>query len=1067
MSNKFTGERFEPDLDGEIRLEHFHRYAIALDLVRGKSVLDLACGEGYGSFMLAQHATQVLGIDISDETIVDAQKKYCNKVNNLSFQQGSVSKLMLDDSVFDVVTSYETIEHLYEQSEMLAEIRRVLKPDGILIISSPNKPVYSKNGDYQNHFHVKELDFSEFDQLLKKQFKAVEYLGQRLQIGSVIKSLDQNKDYFRAWSDDGENIKSETAQLKEPVYYLAVCAEHKQYLPELSPSVFYPNTLDLLAQYQGYAAWAKSTDAEIEQARQLLQVKDLEIENFQILVAQRDQQIAEMDLEIFKRGEWALGLIEDLRCKQDEINQILRSNSLFITKPLREIRRWISSPLRQKKKYLSNFLLLLKRAYQQLPFSYAARNRHKSIIGKVFPQILCLSNTSNNFIYPVSGKMLPNLSSRALEVDFRLPTSKQPIVSIIIPIYGKVEFTLACLRSIALHPSKIAFEVIVVDDCSPDNSVKILSQIEGLELYSSKENQGFIRSCNLGARISSGQYVHFLNNDTEVTEGWLDNLYQTFSDFPMAGLVGSKLIYPDGSLQEAGGIIWRDGSAWNFGRNQDASVPVFNYAREVDYCSGASIMIPKSIFDDMGGFDELYLPAYYEDSDLAMKIRNSGYSVIYQPLSTVVHFEGVSSGTDLTQGAKAYQVENQKKFYERWKDVLVQHNANGVDPIGEKDRACLRRVLVIDLCTPTPDQDSGSIDAFNIMILLGSMGFQVTFIPSDNFLYIPKYTQSLQARGIEVLYAPYDQSVIGHIKEFGSRYELTFLFRPQVAQLYMEDIRKFCPQAKILFHTVDLHFLRMKREAELSRSLDQAKKAKEMKTVELDLISRADMSTVLGDQEFALLEPMVGKDKVRLLPYARAIRGKGPEFGVRKGLLFVGGFQHAPNIDAVKFFVVEVMPILRTLIPGIKLIVVGSNPTKEIIKLAGSDVEVLGFVENLEPILDSVKISIAPLRYGAGIKGKVGTALSYGLPVVGTSVAAEGMGLTHGENILIADLPSDIANEIHALYINQNQWEVLSKNGVKYAGQRWGIEAASKNLNNVLESLGLEVDRVQKGITLF
>jgi len=146
---------------------------------------------------------------------------------------------------------------------------------------------------------------------------------------------------------------------------------------------------------------------------------------------------------------------------------------------------------------------------------------------------------------------------------------------------------------------------------------------------------------------------------------------------------------------------------------------------------------------------------------------------------------------------------------------------------------------------------------------------------------------------------------------------------------------------------------------------------------------------------------------------------------------------------------------------------VGSNPTKEIIKLAGSDVEVLGFVENLEPILDSVKISIAPLRYGAGIKGKVGTALSYGLPVVGTSVAAEGMGLTHGENILIADLPSDIANEIHALYINQNQWEVLSKNGVKYAGQRWGIEAASKNLNNVLESLGLEVDRVQKGITLF
>ncbi len=1301
MLKPFTGERFEPNLQGEIRLEHYHRYALALELVKGKSVLDLACGEGYGSYMLSKYATAVLGVDLSNEVIAHAKRKYANKTENLRFQQGSASKLSLQDSAFDVVVSYETIEHLYEQSEMLKEIRRVLKPDGILIISSPNKPVYSKNGEYQNHFHVKELDFSEFDRLLKKQFKAVEYFGQRLQIGSIIKSVDQNKDYFKAWSDDGKTIKPEAAKLSQPVYYIAVCAANSKYLPEVSPSVFYPNKLDLLAQYQGYAAWAKSTDIAIEEARRIIQTKEeehqkiaswakdldsqlarsreqeqsltaareeavnwarnletdlkatqktyqelvlehektarwgqglntqldearriiqtkeeehqkiaswakdldsqlassreefidileayetdlnslekltwdfnraqeiivdgnrsiehlnaealnrdlqitqystqlsgvivelgaanraleiygqnihslersiegkshdisqlqglianrdqriadldletvkrgewalglkeqldaryAEIEQLNNLVEERNQRIADLDLETVKRGEWALGLIRELNCKQEELNQILGSNSWFITKPLREIRRWVFSPIRQVKRYLVLVLVLLKQIYQKLPFSYLTRNKHKALIGNTFPLALRLSNTSNNFVFLRSPKTVPVLNSRSLEIDFSLPTSSDPIVSVIIPIYGKVEFTLACLRSIAKYPPKTPFEVVVVDDCSQDDSADILVQVEGLKLYSNNENQGFIKSCNTGARISKGQYIYILNNDTEVTDGWLDNLYQTFSDFPGTGLAGSKLIYPDGTLQEAGGIIWRDGSAWNFGRNQDASLPVFNYAREVDYCSGASIMVPRKIFDDMCGFDERYLPAYYEDTDLALKIRQSGHRVIYQPLSTVIHHEGVSSGTDLTQGAKAYQVENQKKFFERWKEVLKKHNPNGVDPLKEKDRGIDKRVLVIDLCTPTPDQDSGSIDTFNIMLLLRQMEFQVTFIPSDNFLFMPKYTENLQRLGIEVLYAPYEKSVENHLKSHGNRYELAYLFRPQVANFYLGKIREHCPSAKIIFHTVDLHFLRMERQAKVERDDALTKAAYEMKRLELSLVKSADISTVLSEKEYDLLtddESLAGK--VRLLHYARDINKSVTPFEKRRDILFIGGFQHLPNIDAVKYFVSDVMPRLKLELPDLNLYVVGSNPTDEILGLATSDVKILGYVEDLGPLLDKVKLSIAPLRYGAGIKGKIGTSMSYGIPVVASSLAAEGMGLTDNLNILIADTPEAYVEKIITLYTSRPRWEDISSESFLYAEKKWGFNAAYDNLKNVLLDIGIQVPELNE-----
>ena len=1021
---KFTGERFIPTEQGKIRLEHYHRYAMVLNIVKGKDVLDVACGEGYGSSFMAGVARSVVGVDISDEAAQHASATYTKA--NLMFRQGSATALDFDEASFDVVVSFETIEHLAEQAQMLAEIRRVLRPDGLLVISSPNRPVYSEESGEHNEFHVKELDFNEFDELLRVQFPTIEYFGQRMLMGSVIQPLEGGQDSFRAWHDDGNDLIPNAGHLAEPVYFVAVCGANNANLPDIDSSIIYPDKLDLIKHYVGFAKWAQSLDSTL---------------------AERDEQIAHLN---------------------QAIDQILSSTSWRITLPLREAKGWLLTKKHQAQRYIRGGVRFAKRLYQALPLSYQTKAAHRNALAKYFPKLLLVSGSLSP-TFPVL--VLPVMKQIDNPLDFaktiEIPASQNPLVSVIIPVYGQIDYTLRCLASIAENSPQAAFEVIVVDDCSPDNSVEVLFNVKGIRPICNKQNQGFIRSCNIAANAAQGDYLYFLNNDTQVTAGWLDELLRTFQEFPGTGLAGSKLVYPDGKLQEAGGIIWQDGSAWNFGRFQDPLLPVYNYAREVDYCSGASIMVPKVLFDRLGGFDEHYLPAYCEDSDLALKIRDKNYRVIYQPLSTVIHYEGITSGTDTKHGTKAYQVENMKKVYERWKNRLQTHQPNGTNVDNAKDRRATRRALVIDHCTPTPDQDSGSIDAYNIMLLLREMDFQVTFIPEDNFLYMTEYTTSLQRAGIEVLYAPYCTSVEQHLKNCADRYDLALLFRPIVAERHMKAIRQLCPKAKVLFHTVDLHFLRMTREAELTSDKSKKKAADEMKQRELALITATDITTVVSSEELIILSQYLPKEKVRLLPYARQVEGTNKGFTERKDIVFIGSYQHPPNIDAVQYFVTEIMPLLRQRLPGVRFYAVGSKPPANIQTLASEDVIITGFVENLNSLFEKMRISVAPLRYGAGIKGKIGSAMAVGLPVVATPLATEGMSLTDGENILVAEGAVQFADAVVKLYQDEVLWSQISHNGLEFAENAWGAEAAWKILAGILSDLNFDSVRGSTPLSLY
>lgn len=648
-------------------------------------------------------------------------------------------------------------------------------------------------------------------------------------------------------------------------------------------------------------------------------------------------------------------------------------------------------------------------------------------------------NALHAYSIPAEGVIQP--------YDINLPAYQTPKVSVLIPVYGKLEYTMACLKSISDNPPKTSFEVIVLDDRSPDDSVQTLKKIKNLCVIENPENLGFLRSCNNGVLHAKGDYLLFLNNDTQVMPGWLDELLATFVLFPCCGLAGSKLIYPDGLLQEAGGIVWQDGSAWNYGNRQDPALPQFNYAREVDYVSGAAIMVPASLFQELGGFDERYVPAYYEDTDLALRIRALRKSVIYQPLSVVVHFEGISSGTDTSSGIKAYQEVNREKFFQRWESTLSTHRPNGVDPHLERDRGIKGRVLFIDACTPTPDQDSGSIDIYNLMKLFVEMGWAVSFIPEDNYAYMEKYTLSLQRMGVQALYHPHIKSVDEHISTFGRSYDLIMAFRPMVTHKHIYNLRQKCPQAKIIYNTVDLHFLRLEREAQLKNDHAIEQEAKKYKAIELELMNLADLTTVVSSTEHEMLQKM-GLQRVVHLPFSRAVRPSNVPFESRSGLVFVGGFQHNPNVDAVIYFVTAIMPLIREILPGVALNIVGSNTPKEVQDLACDDIVVHGFVEDLESLMDTMRVNVAPLRYGAGTKGKVIHALANGLPTVATSIAVEGMGLKNMEHIGIADNASNLAKTVCKIYSDKVLWDRLSQNGICFADQFYGIGALRRNLNN-------------------
>jgi GT2 family glycosyltransferase/SAM-dependent methyltransferase len=692
---EFTGERFLPQIDGDIRLEHMHRYLTARQLVKGKKVLDIACGEGYGAALLAEVAADVIGVDLDAACIAHARQVYTRA--NVQFLQGNATQIPLDPTSVDVVVCFETIEHLTDHRELMQEFKRVLTPDGILILSSPDRGEYSDKPGYKNPHHVRELYLPELKALLTEHFRRHSISGQRVYYASVLAPNNGRPERFISYRDDLNGGAVEGCGLPNPVYFIAIASDG--ILPEISAGIFVPQSPPYMRDISYLRGELENQHRIAHEESQRVDELNAHLKRLQRQITAQELRFASMQNEMDQRGRRVselMAILEESNAMAAEKLAILhRSRSWRITAPLRNIAMARAKLKRYIKPRMSQAAGM---AYRAFPVSIHFKIRLKHILFKHASVIFSRTGAYRRWQHALSVGELSaktvaqetflyerlreadghwewegynRLRNRIKEADasrrasvaykprpiielsretfveaarrmvFTWPTGT-PEVSVIIPVLNEVVMTIECLLSLSAAVCDVTFEVIIANDASTDQTLELLSGVPGIKLINQVENLGFLRNCNVAAKEARGRRLLFLNNDTQVSDGWLDKLVRTL-DQRGVGAVGPRVVYPNGALQEAGVRIRKKGIVEMIGLNENPEDPRWSYQRDVDYVSGVCLMLDSELFRQLNGFSTELAPAYCEDLELCLRIRERGLRILYTPEVEIVHHLSRSS----------------------------------------------------------------------------------------------------------------------------------------------------------------------------------------------------------------------------------------------------------------------------------------------------------------------------------------------------------------------------------------------------------------------------------------
>lgn len=1105
----WTGERLTQDAGMQVELEHLHRYFLARETARGLDVLDVASGEGYGSAFLAQTARSVVGVDLDAASVAHACASY--RRANLRFATGDARCLPLPDASFDLVVSFETLEHLVEHDAFLSEVRRVLRPGGRLLLSTPERDTYSPADAEANPFHVCELARADLSALLRRHFAHVAILGQRPMLGSAIVAEEAPKAAgMLTFERRGPERFEVSAGLPRAVYLVALASDVA--LTALPDSLYVHTSRpeeaaraiathvdeehqaeraaleqDLrgmrasLAALREEAQAARSARAETEadlaaaldtlaEAEAALRTSVTNLKSMEARLREESAALAEarsrgarlqaahdeVAAEVARGARYARHVEAELavqRARGDRVEPLLQavlsSSSWQVLAPLR--RYAAANPA---------FRRVLRAAGAALPWVRSIATAAPALIAPTLPAPTPVASSPADAKAELTGTLRAELErflNAGERLDFR--TEEAPKVSVLVVLYNQAHLTLRCLQLLRAQQG-VAIEVVLVDNDSTDATGRLLDRLDGVRVIRNAANRGFLLGTNTAAADARGRNLLLLNNDAFLRPGALAAALATLEGEPRAGAVGARLILPSGLLQEAGSIVWADGSTRGYGRGLAAQAGVAMFRRDVDYCSGAFLLTPRAVWQRLGGLDEAYAPAYYEETDYCLRLREAGLRVIYEPAAAVDHFE---FGSEVKQGDAIEATQrNARRFRERHAQALQRDHLPPAEGnlLAARDAAggsgC-RRLLVIDDLLPLEANGAGLPRARALITGAVAAGWSVTQYP----LHQPVVDWERLRRELPATVEVIDQRGVaglgGFLAERAGHYDAILVSRPHNMALFRDTVGGLpgsLGKARLIYDAEAIYAVREAAQAAMDgRPLPEAEVEARVAAEIRNSGAGADAVICVTEAEHALCRRYLPPEQpIYRLMHAPLARLSAPGHAARRGFLFIGRLRErdAPNWQGLAWFLRACWPLVRKALPDAEMTVVGQlHPDHA--ELSAPGVRLVGSLEDLQPVYDASRVFLAPVRVGAGVPTKIIEATAAGLPVACTTLMARQLNWQDEGALAASDDPAGLAASAVALHEDAATWLAMRDRAQASLRRDFSAERFQETLVAMLE----------------